>query len=71
MLVIKSYINYFQTVSEYNRAPPWQKNLLLRGTLLQKCNDAEPVNIRRRLRCFWAKEAAKQGLKIDQLKTWV
>lgn len=71
MHVIDKYVDYFQTVTDYNKAPSWQKDLLLRGSLLTKCHEAEPVSIRHRLRQFWAKEAAKRGAKVQELQTWV
>ena len=70
MSVIDSHVDYFSTVKEYNTAPDWQKDLLLRGTLLTKCNSAEPVTTRHRLRRFWEKEAAKRGVKREELQTW-
>ena len=71
MHVIESHKAYFQTLIEYNKAPEWQKDMLLRGTLLSKCNDLEPVRIRHRLRRFWMSEAAKRGIKHQALRTWV
>lgn len=70
MPVVKSYMDYFTTIKEYRAAPGWQKDLLLRGTLLTKCNDAEPVTVRHRLRRFWEEEAVKRGLKREELQTW-
>jgi hypothetical protein len=70
MSVVNSYTDYFATVKEYNAAPDWQKALLLRGTLLTKCHDAEPVTVRHRLRRFWEKEAIKRGVKREELQTW-
>ncbi len=69
--VITTFEDYFTTVRTYRQAPSWQKDMLLRGTLLQKCNEAEPLSVRQRLRRFWAIEAAKQGPKVEELKNWV
>lgn len=69
--VITTFQDYFTTIKTYNSAPDWQKDLLLRGTLLQQCNEIEPLSIRQRLRHFWTREAARRGLKIEELKTWV
>ncbi|KQS84314.1 hypothetical protein ASG58_21325 [Rhizobium sp. Leaf383] len=70
MHVIKSHEQYFKTVSDYNRAPGWQKDMLLRGTLLSKCNEIEPVSVRHRLRRFWVQEAAKRDKTLQTLQTW-
>ena len=69
--VITTFESYFTIVQNYNLAQDWQKDMLLRGTLLQHCNDLEPLSIRQRLRRFWLIEAAKRDLKIEELKTWV
>jgi hypothetical protein len=62
---------YFKTIKTYNQAPAWQKDIMLRGSLLQLCNEAEPVSVRHRLRRFWIQQAAKQGPKVEELKNWV
>jgi len=69
--VITTLVDYFTTIKTFNRAPHWQKDMMLRGILLQKCNEAEPVSVRHRLRRFWTQQAAKQGPKVEELKTWV
>lgn len=70
MSVVNDHHDYFQTVKEYNAAPGWQKDLLLRGTLLTKCSEAEPEAVRRRFRLFWQQQAAKRGLAAQELQTW-
>jgi hypothetical protein len=70
MSVIRTYQTYFSIVSEFRRAPDWQQDMLLRGTLLLKCKTIEPADIRRRLRCFWTAEASKRNLQLQELQTW-
>lgn len=70
MPVIRSHEAYFRLVKGFHQAPAWQKELLMRGTLLTRCNDLEPASIRLRLRNFWTKQAALMGLDAKQLQTW-
>lgn len=65
-----SLISYFTLVKEFNTAPNWQKDLMLRGTLLTACTEIEPAAARSRLRRFWGDQAAKRGLNPTELQTW-
>jgi hypothetical protein len=70
MSVIKSHEEYFRIVRDFNLAPGWQKELLMKGSLLTKCNEMEPVSIRLKLRRFWDKQAATLGINVGELKSW-
>ncbi|MBC2806616.1 hypothetical protein ACCS91_33670 [Rhizobium ruizarguesonis] len=70
MPVVKSHEEYFNTVYQFNTAPEWQQELLLKGSLLKKCNEIEPVSVRLRLQRFWDTQAAKLGASVRELKSW-
>lgn len=70
MSVIKTLTNYFDIVQEFNSAPKYRKELLIRGELLSLCCTLEPVKVRLKLRKFWQEQAAKLGVDVQALKTW-
>lgn len=65
-----SYHDYFTLIRDFRTAPDWQQTMMLRGVLLNKCNDMKPVSARHRLRRFWQTETAKRGMDVGQLQTW-
>ena len=68
--VVDTYCDYFKTLKDYHRSEDWQKDFLLRGALLKKCNTIEPVNMRHRLRRFWVQQMTLRGLNTQELQTW-
>lgn len=70
MPVIKTYQHYFRVVHEFNSAPSYSKELLLRGPLLSECFTMTPPSARQRLRQFWDVNAAKYRVERRELKSW-
>lgn len=70
MPVSRTLSAYFQILTAYNRADPWQKLFMLKGELLTACNTISPVTAQQKLRRFWYSEAVKLGVEVERLKTW-